>query len=77
MPPLFAKTLSALAFSSAIALSGIAHAQSGEKPQPLIIKQQGSFAVGGTVAKTAGTYNNNAPTAEGQSLHGDHAYVFY
>ncbi|WP_320188812.1 alpha/beta hydrolase [Agrobacterium rosae] len=77
MPPLFAKTLSALAFSSAIALSGIAHAQSETKPQPLIIQEQGSFAVGGTVAKTAGIYNNNAPTAEGQSLHGDHAYVFY
>lgn len=33
--------------------------------------------MGGTVAKTPGTYNNNAPSAEGQSLHGDHAYVFY
>ncbi|WP_320203253.1 alpha/beta hydrolase [Agrobacterium rosae] len=77
MPRPFPKTLSALAFSSAVALSGVAHAQSGEKPQPLVIQEQGSFAVGGTVAKTAGTYNNNAPTAEGQSLHGDHAYVFY
>jgi pimeloyl-ACP methyl ester carboxylesterase len=45
--------------------------------EPLVIQDQGSFAVGGTVSKTAGTYNNNAPTAAGQSLHGDHAYVFY
>ncbi len=73
----FAKTISVLTLSSAIALSGVAHAQSGEKPQPLVIQDQGSFAVGGTVSKTAGTYNNNAPTPQGQSLHGDHAYVFY
>ncbi|GAK73492.1 hypothetical protein RRU01S_44_00110 [Agrobacterium rubi TR3 = NBRC 13261] len=77
MSRLFAKTISALVFSSTVALSGVAHAQSGGKPQPLVIQDQGSFAVGGTVSKTAGTYNNNAPTPQGQSLHGDHAYVFY
>ncbi len=44
---------------------------------PLVVKSQGSFAVGGTVAQTPGTYNNNAPTAEGQSFHGDHLYAFY
>lgn len=48
-----------------------------EKPKPLTIQQQGSFAVGGTVLKTPGTYNNNNPTAEGQSFHGDHLYAFY
>ncbi len=46
-------------------------------PQPLTIARQGSFAVGGTVVKTPGTYNNNAPTSEGQSFHGDHLYAFY
>ncbi|WP_246245779.1 alpha/beta hydrolase [Mesorhizobium zhangyense] len=45
-------------------------------PEPLMIQEQGSFAVGGTILNTAGTYNN-APTAEGQSLHGDHLYAFY
>lgn len=43
----------------------------------LMIQAQGSFSVGGTVQTTAGTYNNNQPTAAGQSLHGDHLYAFY
>jgi pimeloyl-ACP methyl ester carboxylesterase len=44
---------------------------------PLIIQEQGSFAVGGTVTSTPGTYNNNNPTAQGQTYHGDHLYAFY
>lgn len=71
----FFRTASAFAFSTLIA--GAAFAQTGSKPEPLVIQEQGSFAIGGTVKKTAGTYNNNAPTAEGQSIHGDHAYVSY
>lgn len=38
---------------------------------PLVIQEQGSFAVGGTVVNTSDTYSNNNPTAEGQSLQGD------
>lgn len=53
------------------------HGAMAEQPTPLTIQEQGSFAVGGTVVTTPGTYNNNAPTAEGQSLHGDHLYAFY
>jgi hypothetical protein len=45
--------------------------------EPLTIADQGSFAVGGTVIETPGTYANDAPTPEGQSFHGDHAYAFY
>jgi len=44
---------------------------------PLVIQSQGSFAVGGTVLRTPGTYDNNKPTAAGQSFHGDHLYAFY
>jgi len=44
---------------------------------PLVIQAQGSFAVGGTVQTTPGTYNNDNPTAAGQSFHGDHLYAFY
>lgn len=47
------------------------------KSEPLVIQEQGSFAVGGTVVRTPGTYNNNNPTSEGQSFHGDHLYAFY
>ncbi|WP_171022443.1 MULTISPECIES: alpha/beta fold hydrolase [unclassified Variovorax] len=46
-------------------------------PGPLMIQAQGSFAVGGTVLKTPGDYENNKPTAAGQSFHGDHLYAFY
>lgn len=44
---------------------------------PLMIEQQGSFAVGGTAISTPGSYDNNAPTAAGQTFHGDHLYAFY
>lgn len=44
---------------------------------PLVIQKQGSFAVGGKVVSTPGSYNNNSPSAAGQSLHGDHLYAFY
>lgn len=44
---------------------------------PLVIQKQGSFAVGGRVISTPGTFNNNKPTAEGQTFHGDHLYAFY
>ncbi|WP_432729958.1 alpha/beta hydrolase [Variovorax sp. W6] len=49
----------------------------GNVPGPLTIQAQGSFAVGGTVLKTPGDYDNNKPTAAGQSFHGDHLYAFY
>jgi hypothetical protein len=42
-----------------------------------MIQEQGSFAVGGTVLTNSGAYDaiNRGPA--GQTLHGDHAYVFY
>jgi len=48
----------------------------------LVIKEQGSFTVGGTVEQQSGTYDgskfdNFKPYPEGQTYHGDHAYVFY
>ena len=43
----------------------------------LIIKEQGSFAVGGTVIINPGTFDPYKPTAAGQTFHGDHAYTFY
>ncbi len=63
--------------SVAIVGSARCLAAEGSAPAPLVIQKQGSFAVGGTVVKTPGTYNNNRPTAEGQSIHGDHLYTFY
>lgn len=44
---------------------------------PMVVVEQGSFAVGGRVVRKPGVYNNTQPTAEGQTLHGDHLYAFY
>ena len=49
----------------------------GNASGPLVVQAQGSFAVGGTVKQTPGTYDNNQPTSAGQSFHGDHLYAFY
>ena len=50
----------------------------------LTIVRQGSFAAGGTVVTSPGTFDPTAqtppgqpPSPAGQTLHGDHAYVFY
>ena len=43
----------------------------------LVIREQGSFAAGGTVIPAREPYNPLKPQAAGQTLHGDHAYVFY
>jgi len=48
-----------------------------DKEKPLKIREQGSFAVGGTVITNPGTFNQYNQTPEGQTFHGDHAYVFY
>jgi hypothetical protein len=45
---------------------------------PLVIQEQGSFAVGGTVRTEAGNFDPGKPLdPAGQTYHGDHAYVFY
>jgi len=58
--------------------------QSDDASALLVIKEQGSFMVGGIVRKTPGTFDPIAqgaytptPNPQGQTLHGDHAYVFY
>ena len=47
--------------------------------KPVTLADQGSFAAGGKVITAPGKFNVNAdPKAMGgQTLHGDHAYVFY
>ena len=67
----------ALALASAAACAAPGAERNASAASALAIQEQGSFAVGGTVLSTPGTYNNNAPTAEGQTFHGDHLYAFY
>lgn len=56
----------------------VAVAQGESRPTPLVIQEQGSFMIGGTIVETPGTfkfadYRNPA----GQSAYADHAYTFY
>lgn len=44
---------------------------------PIVLEAQGSFAVGGTVIRNPGTFSSTEFGPDGQSIHGDHAYVFY
>ncbi len=64
-------------FISVFSLSASAMAAENGKPGPLIIQEQGSFAVGGTVVTNPGTFDPVKMSPEGQTFHGDHAYVFY
>lgn len=63
-----------LATTSSVSLQ----AQAKRQQAPLLIQQQGSFLVGGTTFSEPGTFDlANALKPQGQTLHGDHAYVFY
>ena len=56
----------------------IAQPQKGGAPAPIIIQEQGSFAVGGSVKTEPGTFDAGKPLdPAGQTYRGDHAYVFY
>src|SRR5690625_3262282 len=65
--------------------AGCADSAESEGSDVLMIKEQGSFTVGGTVKKSPGTFDTHGDGAfnpgnqstEGQTLHGDHATVFY
>lgn len=66
-----------LLLCAAVLVPAGASAQPARTPQPLVIQEQGSFAVGGKVITNPGKFNYKQPSPEGQTLHGDHAYVFY
>lgn len=53
-------------------------AQEAQKQPPLVIQEQGSFTVGGTVLTAPGSFDPKKPlTPAGQTFHGDHLYAFY
>lgn len=43
----------------------------------MVIEEQGSFAIGGTITTNAGTFDPFNISPAGQTFSGDHAYVFY
>ena len=53
-------------------------AEEATKPAPLVIQDQGSFAVGGTMTENPGEFDAYKPAPPiGQTFRGDHAYAFY
>ncbi|VFB18322.1 exported protein [Pseudomonas fragi] len=73
-----AKTLLSLAVLSLLAACTAHSISSTGASAPLQIQAQGSFAAGGTVTTAPGTFDPRKPmVADGQTYHGDHAYVFY
>ena len=60
-----------------VSISILIFTQCSNTTNSIVIEEQGSFTVGGTVISNPGTFNPYNPTPEGQTLHGDHAYVFY
>lgn len=69
------KTAPTLLTTALIVLAATVKAQ---KQAPLVIAEQGSFAVGGTKTLQPGVFNlKDALKPEGQTFHGDHAYAFY
>jgi pimeloyl-ACP methyl ester carboxylesterase len=87
MTTLISKPIVALTLAVAVGVSlmGCVATRPGSNAAPLVLREQGSFAVGGTVISEPGTfdpikqgaYNPNGVSPAGQTLHGDHAYVFY
>lgn len=72
-------------FLKIISLVLIAACTSTKITGQIILQEQGSFAIGGAVITKPGTfdpikhgaYNPTNQPDEGQTLHGDHGYVFY
>jgi pimeloyl-ACP methyl ester carboxylesterase len=53
-------------------------ARTARKQKPLVIETQGSFTVGGTKISEPRNFDLANPLKpDGQTFHGDHAYVFY
>jgi hypothetical protein len=74
-----------LAITVSMLMTACASTKGSRSNGQLTIQEQGSFAVGGTVITAPGTFdpikdgafNPVAQSSAGQTLHGDHAYVFY
>lgn len=51
--------------------------QCNAQNKSITIQDQGSFTVGGSIITNPGIFDPIKRTPEGQTFHGDHAYVFY
>jgi hypothetical protein len=75
----FAKVGAALAALPMLGVKGGVAAEAGDstgaESGPLVIARQGSFAAGGAVLQTPGTFDPFVNGGPGQTLHGDHVYT--
>lgn len=77
-PEFYGLFFATLLMSAAIVAPSAATAQQADKPQPLVIQEQGSFVAGGTVVTAPGTFDPVQPqNPAGQTYRGDHLYTFY
>jgi|GEM_PF-3065400 len=57
---------------------GFSYQPASAMQHPVTIEDQGSFMAGGKTVTAPGTYDGTKPTDfAGETLHGDHAYVFF
>ena len=66
------RKISAILITGALMSAGSAHAFKN----PVTIEAQGSFTAGGSTITRSGDFSNPLSEA-GQTIHGDHAYVFW
>jgi len=66
-----------LLLAAFLLLIALATGAAADASGPITLREQGSFAVGGAVVTAPGTYTMFSRAPEGQTYHGDHAYVFY
>ena len=60
------------------ALAAAALAAQAAQAEPIVLRTQGSFAVGGSVVQQAGVFSEtDFLSSAGHKAYGDHAYVFY
>lgn len=73
----YPKLVTAVLLSLSIVASSSAMAAE-KTSKSLVIQEQGNFAVGGSIIQAPGTFDSTNPfVPNGQTLHGDHASVFY
>jgi hypothetical protein len=66
-----------MAASPAMAQAQGSPDQTGPIQTPITLLDQGSFLVGGTFVTNSGTFDPLTLTPDGQTIHGDHAYLQY
>jgi len=74
------KNVAALVFltiSFIFLLSGCSQPNEKNNSNLIVLKEQGSFAVGGSVITSPGEFDPITRTPDGQTFHGDHAYIVY